>query len=74
MTFEAADGMEFNVSHYSTEMLMKANHWDELQKSDCTNIRIDYKNSGMGSNSCGPELLEEYRLCEKEIHFEFCIR
>ena len=69
-----ADCMEFNVSHYTSEMLMKATHQDELIKSDCTNIRIDYKNSGIGSNSCGPELLDKYRLSEKTIHFEFYIK
>ena len=53
---------------------MDANHQNELIKDDSTNIRIDYKNSGVGSNSCGPKLLEKYRLSEKEIHFEFCIK
>lgn len=74
LSFEAAESMEFSVSHYSTEMFMQASHQDELTKSDCTNIRIDYKNSGVGSNSCGPALLEKYRLSEKEIHFEFLIK
>ena len=74
LSFEAAESMEFNISHYTAEMLMQANHQDELIKSDCTNIRIDYKNSGVGSNSCGPALLEKYRLSEKEIHFEFLIK
>ncbi len=74
LSFEAAENMEFNVSHYTSEMLMQVTHQDELTKADCTNIRIDYKNSGVGSNSCGPELLEKYRLSEKEIHFEFFIK
>ncbi len=74
LCFVAADNMEFNVSHYTADMLMRANHQNELIKSDCTNIRIDYKNSGVGSNSCGPILLDEYRLSEKEIHFEFFIK
>lgn len=73
LSFEAEDVMEINVSHYTSHMLMDAMHWDELEKDDATNIRIDYKNSGIGSNSCGPKLLEKYRLSEKEIHFEFYI-
>ena len=73
LSFEA-ENMEINVSHYTTEMLMQANHWDELEKSEFTNIRIDYKNSGIGSNSCGPALLEKYRLSEKDIHFEFYMK
>ena len=37
-------------------------------------MRIDYMNSGIGSASCGPELIEKYRLNEKEIvNFEFYV-
>ena len=73
LTFES-DNMEINVSQYSIESLMYSQHQDELNKSDCTNIRIDYKNSGIGSASCGPQLAQKYRLAEKDIHFEFCIK
>ena len=48
-------------------------HESELIQSDNTIVRIDYKNSGIGSNSCGPELLKQYRLNEKNIDFEFLI-
>ena len=40
---------------------------------DGAKVAIDYKNSGIGSNSCGPELLEQYRLDDKEISYEFSI-
>ena len=73
LKFEAVTDFDINVSHYTTEMLEKAEHWDELEKDTATNIRIDYKNSGIGSASCGPELAEKYRLNEKEINFEFVI-
>ena len=49
-------------------------HQNELKKDKNTIIRIDYKNSGIGSASCGPELLDKYKLSEKDIHFEFYIR
>lgn len=69
-----ADGeFEFNVSHYSIEALTTASHTDELVKDKNTIVRIDYKNSGVGSASCGPVLDEKYRLSEKEIDFEFYI-
>ena len=48
-------------------------HTDELVSDGTVNVRIDYKNSGVGSNSCGPELKKEYRLAEKKIEFEFTI-
>ena len=73
LIFES-DNMEINVSHYLAEDIAKATHQDELSKSKYTNIRIDYKNSGVGSASCGPKLIEKYRLQEKEISFQFSIR
>ena len=71
----ATDGeMEINVSRYSTAALLKAEHTDELVADGKTHLRIDYKVSGIGSNSCGPELEQEYRLAEKEIRFTFSIQ
>jgi beta-galactosidase len=34
---------------------------------------VDYMMSGVGSSSCGPELLEKYRLSEKDIRFDILI-
>ncbi|MCR4693553.1 MAG: DUF4981 domain-containing protein [Firmicutes bacterium] len=73
LKIEADTEFDMNVSHYTMEMLDKATHIDELRKDIGTNVRIDYKNSGIGSNSCGPELLEKYRLSEKDIHFVFYV-
>lgn len=64
---------ECQVSKYSTDALTKAEHIDELIADGQTHIRIDYRVSGIGSNSCGPALVEEHRLAEKEIDFAFAI-
>ena len=69
-----AEEMEFNVSRFSTAALTKAEHTDELVTDGKTHLRIDYKVSGIGSNSCGPELEKPYRLAEKEIFFRFAMR
>ena len=74
LSFEAETEFEFNVSHYSIRTLKESMHTDELHEDDATNVRIDYKNSGMGSNSCGPELLPKYRLAEKHIEFAFYVK
>ena len=74
LLFETSNTMDINVSHYTSKMLMDATHQNELIKDESTNIRIDYKNSGVGSNACGPKLLEKYKLSEKKICFEFYIR
>lgn len=73
LEFRAEEEMEINVSRFSTETLLKAEHTDELEADGKTHLRIDYKVSGIGSNSCGPELEQEYRLGEKEIAFAISI-
>ena len=74
LEFVADTEFEINVSEYSSRALAEAQHINELKKNDAVNLRIDYKNSGVGSHSCGPELLEKYRLSEKEIEFSFSIK
>ncbi len=64
--------MECNVSHYTSRELTEKKHHHELCPSN-TNIRIDYKVSGIGSASCGPDLREKYRVDEKDIAFKFFI-
>ncbi len=74
LRFEADDVFEINVSDYSTEELTRASHIDELRPNGSVNIRIDYKNSGVGSGSCGPQLMEKYRFKEKDIRFGFMVK
>lgn len=65
---------EFNVSEYTAEMLTQAMHINELVKNNKTNVRIDYKVSGIGSNSCGPQLLEKYWMGKGKFEFSFFIK
>ncbi len=67
------DSFEFNASKYSTKALFDAWHTDELVEDDKTHLRIDYKVSGIGSASCGPDLSERYKLNDKHIKFMFTI-
>ena len=72
-TFTAENEMDISVLHNSIKQIHTARHTDELEKSDGTHVRIDYKASGIGSASCGPALNEKYRLAQKDIHFAFTI-
>ena len=69
LTFEAETEFDINVAHYTSDVLEEASHWNKLKKDNDTTIRIDYKNSGIGSGACGPQLSEKYRLNEKDINF-----
>lgn len=74
LEFTAPEEFEIQVSRYSAAALAKAEHTDELFADGKVHLRVDYKVSGIGSNSCGPELEEKYRLDEKKIHFAFTLR
>lgn len=65
------DSMDFsfNCSHFTQKQLTETMHDYELVPLKDTVVHIDYRHAGIGSNSCGPELLEKYRLAEKEFTF-----
>jgi len=74
LTFDTENKFEINVSEYTSEILTKAKHTDELCKSGNVILRIDYKNAGVGCNSCGPELPEKYRVNDKTVDFCFSVK
>lgn len=73
LTFTADTPFSFNVSEYDSKMLTAARHTDELKKDGTTNVRIDYKVSGLGSNSCGPGLAEKYQVPFTPFTFSFYV-
>lgn len=73
LRFEASTPFSLQASHYKPEDLGAAKHDYELRPRKETIVNLDYKMSGIGSNSCGPELHEDYRLQEKEFSFELSI-
>ena len=56
------DSFSFNASPYTQEELTAKRHNFELEKSGYTVLCLDGVMGGIGSNSCGPELLEQYRV------------
>lgn len=71
MTVTADDPFEFCVSRYSSKNLTVAEHADELRESEDLHVRVDYRVSGVGSHSCGPELQDKYKMMDKEFRFSF---
>ncbi len=52
----------FAARHHSDEALEAATTTAELVASDETSVYVDYFLRGVGTGSCGPDTLEEYRL------------
>lgn len=63
----------FNASVYTQEELTEKAHNFELRRSPYTVLCLDYRQNGIGSNSCGPRLMEKYRFDETEFSFEITL-
>lgn len=61
----------FNASVYAQEELEKKAHNFELEESGSTVLCIDYAQNGIGSNSCGPKVMEKYCFDGTEFCFRF---
>ncbi len=65
--------LSFNCSHYNSKQLTETAHDFELVPLRETVLNIDYRHTGIGSNSCGPQLARKYRFEEKEFEFSCLI-
>ncbi len=61
----------FNASVYTQEELENAAHNDQLVRSDSTVFCLDYALNGIGSNSCGPAVMDAYRFDDRTFEFRF---
>ena len=67
----AEKAFSFNASYYTQEELEKKTHNYELIESDSVVFCVDYALNGIGSNSCGPVILEQYRFDDVLFRFQF---
>ena len=79
VTLAAADGIPvvcaasdqpfaFTAGYDSQEALTAAAHAWELTPADTCILCLDADQSGIGSNSCGPQLQDAYRLDGAALH------
>ena len=61
----------FNASVYTQEELERVSHNYELKESDSIIFCMDYAMNGIGSNSCGPDVMDKYRFDEEVFQFQF---
>ena len=69
----AEKAFSFNASYYTQEELEKKTHNYELTESDSVVFCVDYALNGIGSNSCGPVVLEQYRFDDVLFWFQFTL-
>jgi beta-galactosidase/beta-glucuronidase len=75
LLFAARAVFSFTAHDYSDEALTAAGHDHELlHDENHTWLTIDAAQNGLGSNSCGPEPLLQYRLLPRPTALSFCLR
>ncbi|MBM7553881.1 beta-galactosidase subunit alpha [Thalassobacillus pellis] len=72
LSFFGRPMFDFNAQYFTLENLEEAQHTYDLVKQDYLTVLIDHKQHGLGSASCGPDVLEKYRL--KSGAFQFGLR
>lgn len=69
------EGFSFTAHNYSDKALDAAKHTNELEAEDETTLSIDYRQCGLGSNICGPEPQEHFKLyLDEEESFSFLMK
>jgi hypothetical protein len=66
--------LEVSAHHFTTEDLTNARHTFELKRRDDITLNLDYKQSGLGSASCGPETLPKYQIQPEPVSYRVRLR
>jgi beta-galactosidase len=66
--------LEFSASHFTAEDLFSALHTIDLKPRNEVHLNLDHAQRGLGTASCGPDTLEQYRLLESEYNWAYHLR
>ena len=61
----------FSVHHYTQDVLQKAQHREDLTDMNGTFLSLDGFVRGIGSSSCGPDTLPEYKIVTNDDPLKF---
>ena len=65
---------QFAASHFTAEDLYAARHTVDLAPRPETWLYLDHRHRGLGGASCGPDVLEQYRIANGTYRFRFILR
>ncbi|CAM3086087.1 glycoside hydrolase family 2 TIM barrel-domain containing protein [Rariglobus hedericola] len=69
----AAPLFEFNATHFAAEDLYAAKHTTDLTPRAETIVYLDAAHRGLGTQSCGPDALDQYKLNAKRYTFSYTL-
>jgi beta-galactosidase len=74
LSVSARPTLAFSASHYSPADLFAATHTHELAPRPEVILCLDGAHRGLGTNSCGPDTAERFRLSAGAHQFAYCLR
>ncbi|MBV9107186.1 MAG: DUF4981 domain-containing protein [Verrucomicrobia bacterium] len=74
LVVQAAGPMEFSASHYTAEDLYAAYHTYDLHPRKEVILNLDYRQRGLGTESCGPGPLEQYKIKPGRYAWSYSLR
>ncbi|HNT77092.1 MAG TPA: glycoside hydrolase family 2 TIM barrel-domain containing protein [Anaerolineae bacterium] len=63
---------EVSAHHFTAHDLADARHTHELKPRNEITLNVDFAQSGLGSEACGPGTLPQYQLTARE--YKYCLR
>ena len=71
---QAMPTFSFSTHHFTPEDLYNAYHTTELHPRNEITLLLDLIQRGLGTASCGPDTLEQYRIKPGTHHFRYAMR
>ncbi|MCR4680545.1 MAG: DUF4981 domain-containing protein [Bacteroidales bacterium] len=68
------DNCEFSIYPYSDESIEHSKHINELQRAGYYTLNVDYAQTGLGTATCGPSVLEKDWLKAEPIYFNLHLK
>ena len=72
--FAPDEPCEGSATRFTPQDLFAATHTTDLTPRSEVIVNLDVRQRGLGTGSCGPDTLEQYRLGGGEHHLDFAIR
>ncbi len=70
ITVKGLPYLNFSLHYCSLDNLTQARHTDEILWEEVPYLYLDFTQTGLGSNACGPDTLIKYQLTPKQYEFK----
>lgn len=71
--FDSSKPFQFSVIPFEDELVDQATHLNQLEDTGIVTVHLDAEQSGVGTATCGPGVLPQYRVPVQDTSFEFTL-